>query len=62
MACLALALHAGASLLEAALLANAAAGCVVQRSGTATATREEVRARLPVVLEAAEASASEAGA
>lgn len=47
---LALARCAGASLEEAALLANAAAGVVVAKSGTATASRAEVAARLPELL------------
>ncbi|MDY3910817.1 MAG: D-glycero-beta-D-manno-heptose-7-phosphate kinase [Elusimicrobiaceae bacterium] len=37
-----LALAAGAKLSEAAVLANYAAGIVVEKSGTATATREEI--------------------
>ncbi|HAM43352.1 MAG TPA: hypothetical protein DCP52_05990, partial [Elusimicrobia bacterium] len=37
-----LALAAGAKLPEAAVLANYAAGIVVEKSGTATATREEI--------------------
>jgi rfaE bifunctional protein kinase chain/domain len=53
IAVLSLALRAGASLLEAALLANAAAGVVVGKVGTATANPEEVRAQLPAVLDAA---------
>lgn len=53
IAVLALARAAGASLLEAAVLANAAAGVVVEKTGTATATREEIAARLPRTLEAA---------
>ncbi len=42
IATLALALAAGASMTEAALLANQAAGIVVGKLGTATATKEEV--------------------
>jgi D-beta-D-heptose 7-phosphate kinase/D-beta-D-heptose 1-phosphate adenosyltransferase len=42
IATLALALAAGASMTEAALLANQAAGIVVGKLGTATATRGEV--------------------
>ncbi len=53
IAVLSLAQRAGADLLEAALLANAAAGVVVSKVGTATATPEEVREQLPEVLEAA---------
>jgi D-beta-D-heptose 7-phosphate kinase/D-beta-D-heptose 1-phosphate adenosyltransferase len=39
---LAFALAAGASMTEAALLANHAAGIVVGKLGTATATRQEI--------------------
>ena len=46
MAALWLAVRVGASLVEAALLANVAAGVVVEKMGTATATRNEVRGRL----------------
>jgi D-beta-D-heptose 7-phosphate kinase/D-beta-D-heptose 1-phosphate adenosyltransferase len=46
IAALALCLAAGASLKEAALLANAAAGVVVGKLGTATATAREVLASL----------------
>ena len=53
MAALALALSAGASLREAAVIANAAAGVVVAKTGTATATCEEVRQGLPAALAAA---------
>jgi len=53
IAVLALALGAGASLTEAAVLANAGAGVVVQKAGTATASREEVAALLPAALRAA---------
>lgn len=52
-AVLALALRAGASLLEAAVLANAAAGVVVGKVGTATASPAEVLALLPAAIEAA---------
>ena len=54
IAVLALARCAGASLLEAAVLANAAAGVVVGKVGTATASPEELRALLPAALAAAE--------
>ena len=54
IATLTLALRAGGHLLEAALLANAAAGVVVGKVGTATASAAEVRAQLPAVLEARE--------
>ena len=52
IAALAVARSAGADLLLAAVLANAAAGCVVQKSGTATASPAEVRGILPAVLDA----------
>jgi len=42
-----LALAAGASLQEAAVLSNYAAGIVVAKSGTATATRQEIEKVLP---------------
>jgi len=50
---LALALRAGASLLEAAVIANAAAGVVVGKVGTATASAAEVRELLRGAVEAA---------
>jgi len=53
IAALTLALRTGASLPEAALIANAAAGVVVGKIGTATANSEEVRRQLPAALEAA---------
>jgi D-beta-D-heptose 7-phosphate kinase/D-beta-D-heptose 1-phosphate adenosyltransferase len=53
IAALALALRAGASLPEAAVLANAAAGVVVGKVGTATASAGEVRERLPDAIAAA---------
>jgi D-beta-D-heptose 7-phosphate kinase/D-beta-D-heptose 1-phosphate adenosyltransferase len=53
IAALAVALRAGADLLESAIIANAAAGVVVGKTGTATATRDEVRAQLPAALDAA---------
>ncbi len=53
IATLALSLRAGASRLEAAVLANAAAGVVVGKVGTATATRGEVRDHLPAIVAAA---------
>jgi D-beta-D-heptose 7-phosphate kinase/D-beta-D-heptose 1-phosphate adenosyltransferase len=55
IAALVLALRAGATLLEAAILANAAAGVVVRKIGTATATPDEVREVLPEAIEAASA-------
>jgi D-beta-D-heptose 7-phosphate kinase/D-beta-D-heptose 1-phosphate adenosyltransferase len=55
IAALVLALRAGGSLLEAAVIANAAAGVVLGKVGTATATPEEVKALLPAAIEAAEA-------
>ena len=53
IAALALARLAGGSLLESAVIANAAAGVGVGKLGTATATPEEIRALLPAVLAAA---------
>ncbi len=53
IAALALALRAGATLLEAAVLANAAAGVVVGKVGTATANPSEVRDLLPAAIAAA---------
>jgi len=53
IAALVLALRAGASLLEGAVIANAAAGVVVRKTGTATACPEEVIAALPDALRAA---------
>jgi len=55
IATLVLALRAGGSLLEAAVIANAAAGVVLGKVGTATATPGEVKALLPAAIEAAEA-------
>jgi rfaE bifunctional protein kinase chain/domain len=55
---LTLALRAGGSLLEAAVLANAAAGIVVGKVGTATASPDEVRAQLPAALAAARGEAT----
>ena len=57
---LALARLAGGSLQEAAVIANAAAGVVVGKVGTATASPEEILAQLPRSLAAARAG--EAGA
>jgi D-beta-D-heptose 7-phosphate kinase/D-beta-D-heptose 1-phosphate adenosyltransferase len=54
IAVLTLALRAGGSLLEAAVLANAAAGVVVGKVGTATANPAEVREQLPAALAALE--------
>ena len=53
IAMLALARHAGASLHEAAILANTAAGVVVGKIGTATASAEEIRPLLPAAIAAA---------
>jgi len=53
IAILTLALRAGASLVEAAVLANAGAGVVVEKTGTATASRDEVLALLPAAIRAA---------
>jgi D-beta-D-heptose 7-phosphate kinase/D-beta-D-heptose 1-phosphate adenosyltransferase len=52
IAALALTLRAGGSLLEAAIVANAASGIVVSKVGTATASAEEVKAELPNALAA----------
>jgi D-beta-D-heptose 7-phosphate kinase/D-beta-D-heptose 1-phosphate adenosyltransferase len=57
IAALTLALRAGGSLLEAAVLANAAAGVVVGKIGTATARPDEVRELLPAALAAARGEA-----
>jgi len=56
IAALALARLAGGSLLEAAVLANAASGVVVAKVGTATPTPKEIRALLPEAIAAARAS------
>jgi len=53
IAALALAKLAGGSLAEAAVIANAAAGVVVGKVGTATASPDEIRAQLPRALRAA---------
>ena len=47
IAALVLALRAGGSLFEAAIIANAASGIVVGKVGTATASADEVKAALP---------------
>ena len=57
IAALTLALRAGATLLEAVVIANAASGVVVGKVGTATASADEVKAALPAALEAARGSA-----
>jgi D-beta-D-heptose 7-phosphate kinase/D-beta-D-heptose 1-phosphate adenosyltransferase len=54
VAALALSLRAGARLLEAAVIANAAAGVVVGKVGTATASVGEVRELLPRAIAAAQ--------
>jgi D-beta-D-heptose 7-phosphate kinase/D-beta-D-heptose 1-phosphate adenosyltransferase len=54
IAALALARLAGASLLEAAVIGNAAASVVVRKVGTATATAREIRRRLPAAIAAFE--------
>jgi len=56
IAALTLALRAGGSLREAVVLANAAAGVVVGKIGTATASPEELRAHLAEAIAAAEGS------
>ena len=53
IAALALALRAGASLFEAGVLANAAAGVVVGKVGTATASPQELLDALPAAVRAA---------
>ena len=53
IAALALASLAGASLQEAAVIANAAAGVVVGKVGTATASPDEILAQLPRSVAAA---------
>ena len=55
IAALTLALRAGGSLREAAVIANAAAGVVVGKVGTANASPAELLAHLPEALAAAEA-------
>jgi D-beta-D-heptose 7-phosphate kinase/D-beta-D-heptose 1-phosphate adenosyltransferase len=57
IAALVLALRAGGSLLEAAIIANAASGIVVGKVGTATASADEVKAALPAALAAAQGRA-----
>ena len=54
VAALALSLRAGARLHEAAVIANAAAGVVVGKVGTATASAREVREWLPRAIAAAQ--------
>jgi len=56
IAALSLGRFGGGSLLEAALIATAAAGVVVGKVGTATATPEEIKSLLPAALDAARAS------
>lgn len=58
IAALVLALRAGATLLEAAVIANAAAGVVVGKVGTATASPDEVCALLPAAIDAASGAAA----
>lgn len=53
IAALTLALRAGGSLVDAAIIANAASGIVVNKAGTATASAEELKAILPEALAAA---------
>jgi D-beta-D-heptose 7-phosphate kinase/D-beta-D-heptose 1-phosphate adenosyltransferase len=53
IAALTLALRAGASLVEAAVIANAAAAVVVGKVGTATASAEELKQMLPEAVRAA---------
>ena len=44
-------------MLEAAVIANAAAGIVVAKMGTATASQAELRGMLPVALRCAQEAA-----
>jgi D-beta-D-heptose 7-phosphate kinase/D-beta-D-heptose 1-phosphate adenosyltransferase len=60
IAALALAVLAGGSLAEAAAIANAAAGVVVGKVGTATATPAEIEAELPRAVAAALAAGGKA--
>jgi D-beta-D-heptose 7-phosphate kinase/D-beta-D-heptose 1-phosphate adenosyltransferase len=53
IAALTLALRAGGTLQEAAVIANAASGVVVGKVGTATASADEVKQLLPEAVEAA---------
>ena len=53
IAALWLARLSGADLFEAAVIANAAAGVVVGKLGTAAASRDELLAALPQAIEAA---------
>ena len=53
IAALALAQRAGATLYEAAVISNAAAGVVVGKVGTATTSSVELKAALPTAVEAA---------
>lgn len=62
IAALWLARLAGATLLEAAVIANAAAGVVVGKVGTATASPDELRALLPEAIDAAREGMREASA
>ena len=57
IAALVLALRAGGSLLEAAIIANAASGIVVGKVGTATASADELKGALPAALAAAQGRA-----
>jgi D-beta-D-heptose 7-phosphate kinase/D-beta-D-heptose 1-phosphate adenosyltransferase len=57
IAALALALLAGATLLEAAVIANAAVGVVVGKIGTAVVTPEELLERLPAAIGSARVGA-----
>jgi D-beta-D-heptose 7-phosphate kinase/D-beta-D-heptose 1-phosphate adenosyltransferase len=56
IAALTLALRTGATLIEAAVIANAAAGVVVGKVGTATANGSETRELLTAAIEAAESA------
>ena len=60
IAALSLARSAGASWIEAAVLANAAAGVVVSKVGTQTARPDEIRERLPEAISAFRSSGGRA--
>ena len=61
MAALALGRAAGASLLEACIVANAAASVVVEKVGTAAVEPDELLGRLPEAIAAYEQVSDEAG-
>ena len=61
MATLGLSLAAGASMADAVYLANAAAGLVVEKRGTATIEVDELQAELAAALPEPERALAEAG-